>query len=177
MAILPSRRRKSGPQRALETLQSALKVYTSLKVAKAGPKAAKAVAKGYAGAKGAKGGAKVARLLVVPALLAALVALVRRARRGGAQEPAPTSDPATSPAPPPVSTATGSPVPGDTAPRMGEAGAPRSATTTASPPREVAPEDAGHADRVAVLGHHRLDPRRRRARLGRRAPRRNGSAA
>src|SRR3954462_2836632 len=109
MAILPSRRRKSGPQRALETVQSALKVYTSLKVAKAGPKAAKAVANGYAGAQGAKGVAKAARLLVVPALLAALFAIVRRARSGGDQEPAHTPDAATIPAPPPVSRATGSP--------------------------------------------------------------------
>ena len=139
MAILPSRRRKSGPQRALETVQSALKVSTSLKVAQAGPKAARAVAQGYAGAKGAKGGAKVARLLVVPAVLVAVVAVVRRARRGGADEPAHAPDAA----PAPVSTATGSPVPADTAPRMGEAGAPRSATTTASPPRQVAPEDPG----------------------------------
>src|SRR4051812_2307721 len=135
MAILPHRRRKSGPRRALETVQSALKVYTSLKVAKAGPKAAKAVAKGYAGAKGAKGGLKVGRLLAVPVALAAVFALVRRKRRGGSDDATSVADRAPGPAASPVS-----PAP---EPRMGEAGAPRSSTTTASPPRETAPEDPG----------------------------------
>src|SRR3954464_9449561 len=99
MAILPSRRRKSGPQRALETVQSALKVYTSLKVAQAGPKAAKAVAKGYAGAKTAKGVSKLAPLLAIPILGGMLFALLRRRKSSQDQQSYSTS-PATGHVPP-----------------------------------------------------------------------------
>ena len=127
MPYLPFRRKQQTPaQKALETAQSALKVYTSLKVAQAGPKAAKAVAKGYAGAKGAKGAAKLAPWLAIP-IIGVVVALVLKRRGAGQAAPADYSgDRAPASSTPPVST-------GENAPAMGEPGGFHSATTTASP--------------------------------------------
>jgi hypothetical protein len=133
---LPAVRRtkKTRSQRALETAQSALQVYTSLKVAKAGPKAAKAVAKGYAGAKAAKGTAKIGSIVAVPIVIgtAAFIMVKRRGSGGsdgfggpGGGGPELPHDPPVTPAAPPVSTNEG-------APKAGEPSAPRSGTTAAS---------------------------------------------
>src|SRR4051794_41945081 len=88
---VPFRRRKSRAQRILETVQSALKVYTSMKVAQAGPKAAKQVAKGYAAAKGAKAGgkglARIGRFVAIPAALVGAGGVGKRPTRHGTAEP------------------------------------------------------------------------------------------
>jgi hypothetical protein len=85
MARLPVlRRRRSKAEQALDLLQKAAKTYTSMKVAKAGPKAARAAAKGYAGLKAGKVGAratgKAVRLAVIPAAVAGGVAVWRKRR-------------------------------------------------------------------------------------------------
>jgi hypothetical protein len=86
MARLPVlRRRRSKAEQALDFVQKAAKTYTSLKLAKAGPKAARVAAKGYAGAKTAKVGARATRkavkFAVIPAAAAAGGAAVWRKRR------------------------------------------------------------------------------------------------
>jgi hypothetical protein len=83
MARLPVlRRRKSKTDQVLETLQKAAKVYTSLKIAQAGPKAARAAAKGYAGVRAARTGGRVAgkvvKVVAVPAAVAGGVVLWRK---------------------------------------------------------------------------------------------------
>jgi hypothetical protein len=90
MARLPVlRRRRSKAEQALDFFQKAAKTYTSLKIAKAGPKAAKAAAKGYAGVKAGKAGAratgKAVKLAAVPAAVAAGVAVWRKRRAGNAE--------------------------------------------------------------------------------------------
>jgi hypothetical protein len=86
MARLPvlRRRRRSKAEQALDLVQKAAKTYTSLKIAKAGPKAARAAARGYAGAKTAKVGAratgKAVKLVAIPAALAGGAALWRKRR-------------------------------------------------------------------------------------------------
>jgi hypothetical protein len=85
MARLPVlRRRRSKAEQALDLLQKAAKTYTSMKVAKAGPKAARAAAKGYAGVKAGKAGAratgKAVRLAAIPAAVAGGVAVWRKRR-------------------------------------------------------------------------------------------------
>jgi hypothetical protein len=85
MARLPVlRRRRSKVEQALDLVQKAAKTYTSLKIAKAGPKAARAAAKGYAGAKTAKSGAratgKVVRFIAIPAAVAGGAAVWRKRR-------------------------------------------------------------------------------------------------
>lgn len=125
------KRRKSPLQRALETAQSAMKVYTSLKVAQAGPKAAKQVAKGYSAARRAKVGgrtvARIGRFAVVPAGAAAGFVAFRRMTRGAPvlESPPRGFAPPSMPETPPVSTTTGAPLPG-------EPGGPKSGTTMAS---------------------------------------------
>jgi hypothetical protein len=89
MARLPVlRRRRSKAEQALDLIQKAAKTYTSLKIAKAGPKAARAAAKGYAGVKAAKGGARATRramtLAAVPAAVAGGIVLWRRRRHSHA---------------------------------------------------------------------------------------------
>jgi hypothetical protein len=75
MARLPVlRRRRSKAEQALDLIQKAAKTYTSLKIAKAGPKAARAAARGYAGVKTAKVGARAARRAVTLAAVLAAVA-------------------------------------------------------------------------------------------------------
>jgi hypothetical protein len=90
MARLPVlRRRRSKAEQALDLLQKAAKTYTSMKVAKAGPKAARAAAKGYAGVKAGKVGAratgKAVKLAAIPAAVAGGVAVWRRHRGSNAQ--------------------------------------------------------------------------------------------
>src|SRR3954452_24406845 len=143
---VPFRRRKSRAQRILETVQSALKVYTSMKVAQAGPKAAKQVAKGYAAAKGAKAGgkglARIGRFVAIPAALVGAGVLVKRLTGNGSSEPASPSAESWAPAAPPAPAARGRqrrPPPPQAAsgpagaPSMGEPGGLKSGTTTASP--------------------------------------------
>ena len=78
------RRRRSKAEQALDFLQKAAKTYTSLKVAKAGPKAARAAAKGYAGTKGAKLGARAVKLAAIPAAVAGGAVLWRKRRQSHA---------------------------------------------------------------------------------------------
>jgi hypothetical protein len=89
MARLPVlRRRRSKAEQALDFVQKAAKTYTSLKVAKAGPKAARAAAKGYAGVKTAKVGARATRkavkLVAIPAAVAGGIAVWRKRRTSNA---------------------------------------------------------------------------------------------
>jgi hypothetical protein len=131
MAVsLPFRRRKSRTQRVLETAQSALKLYASLKVARAaGPKVAKRVAKAATpGGDGGGGVTRVGRFVAIPAALVGAGVLVKRLTA--------TGSPVTESPPrgfPPPSTPPSRPTPGG-APSMGEPGAPKSGTTTASSP-------------------------------------------
>jgi hypothetical protein len=84
------RRRRSKAEQALDFIQKAGKTYTSLKIAKAGPKAAKAAAKGYAGVKAGKASARVTGKAVKLAAVSAAVAggvAVWRKRRAGTAEP------------------------------------------------------------------------------------------
>jgi len=149
---VPFRRRKSRAQRILETVQSALKVYTSMKVAQAGPKAAKQVAKGYAAAKGAKAGgkglARIGRFVAIPAALVGAGVLVKRLTGNGSSEPASpsaeSSAPVTPPAPPAASGPAG-------APSMGEPGGLKSGTTTASP-SDTTGEDGGSSSSPSPPG-------------------------
>jgi hypothetical protein len=138
------RKRKSRAQRMLETTQNAMKVYTSLKVAQAGPKAAKQVAKGYAAAKGAKTGgkavARVAKFAIIPAGAAGGYVVYKKVsgeHNGHAPSHAGYGS-STEPASPPVSTGAG-------APKMGEPGAPKSGTTNASSPSPSTPGGAANA--------------------------------
>jgi hypothetical protein len=91
MARLPvlRRRRRSKAEQALDLVQKAAKTYTSLKIAKAGPKAARAAAKGYTGVKTAKVGARATRkavmLVAVPAAVAGGAAVWRRRRNRDAE--------------------------------------------------------------------------------------------
>jgi hypothetical protein len=85
MARLPVlRRRRSKAEQALDLIQKAAKTYTSMKVAKAGPKAARAAAKGYADVKTAKVGAratgKAMKLAASAAAVAGGVAVWRKRR-------------------------------------------------------------------------------------------------
>jgi hypothetical protein len=82
MARLPVlRRRRSKAEQALDLVQKAAKTYTSLKIAKAGPKAARAAAKGYAGAKTAK----VVRFIAIPAAVVGGAAVWRKRRHKDAE--------------------------------------------------------------------------------------------
>jgi hypothetical protein len=85
MARLPVlRRRRSKAEQAMDLVQKAAKTYTSLKIAKAGPKAARAAAKGYVGVKTTKAGAratgKAVKLVAIPAVVAGGAALWRKRR-------------------------------------------------------------------------------------------------
>ncbi|MCW3049291.1 MAG: hypothetical protein JWO74_3575 [Solirubrobacterales bacterium] len=74
MARLPVlRRRRSKAEQALDVIQKAAKTYTSLKIAKAGPKA------------GARATAKAVKLAAVPAVVAGSVAVWRKRRAGNAE--------------------------------------------------------------------------------------------
>jgi hypothetical protein len=146
VAKLPFRKPKTRTQKALETAQSALKVYTSMKVAQAGPKAAKQVAKGYAGMKatkaGGRGAARLAKLAAIPAAIAGVAVIVKK-RSGSAGEPAvfdapvaPSPPPVAPPPPPAGDEASPAGAAGggdDDAPLPGEPGGLKSGTTIASP--------------------------------------------
>jgi hypothetical protein len=136
------RRRKTPLQRALETAQSAMKVYTSLKVAQAGPRAAKRFAQGYVAARGARAGgrglARVGRFAALPAGAAAGFVLFKRVTRGNPVRDSPPKGfaPPATPSAPPVSM-------GGNAPGAGQPGAPKSGTTTASPSPSPSPGTTG----------------------------------
>jgi hypothetical protein len=132
------RRRKSPMERAMETAQSAMRAYTSLKIAQAGPRAAGKVAKAVRSGNGDGGGGAmtVGRWVAIPAGAAAGFVLFRRVTRGN---PVTESPPKGWPQKSEVSPGPG----GMGAPAPGEPGGPKSATTTASPPPPPMGGDGG----------------------------------
>jgi hypothetical protein len=124
---LPFRRRKSRAQQVLETAQNALKLYTSLKVAQAGPRAARKVARAARSAGDGGGVRRAGRFVAIPAGVVGAAVLVKRLTA--------TGSPVTESPPrgfPPPSTPPSPPSRGD-APSAGAPGAPKSGTSTASP--------------------------------------------
>jgi hypothetical protein len=121
MARLSFRRRRSK----LDTVKDLAQIYTTLKLSQVGPSAARRAAKGYAGVKTAKTGGRglrrVAGIVLAPVAIGALVAFLKKRN----QEP-PGYQPVT-----PAPEASGPRF--ETAPAVGEPGAPKSGTSSASP--------------------------------------------
>jgi hypothetical protein len=139
MARLPFRKRRSK----LDTVKDLAQIYTTLKLSQVGPSAARRAAKGYGGVKAAKSGGRglrrVAGVALAPIAIGALVAFLKKRN----QEP-PGYQPA---APAPEAGEAGEPR-FQAAPAMGEPGAPKSGTSSASstePPGEAAGTTAGEA--------------------------------
>ena len=90
MARLPvlHKRPRSKGQRALEMARGAATVWTTVKLASAGARAAKGGAKAFGAAKGARvRGHRVVKVLAVPVAVVGGVVVFRKVRGGGDDEP------------------------------------------------------------------------------------------
>ena len=136
MARLPFRKRRSK----LDTVKDLAQIYTTLKLAQVGPRAARRAAKGYAGVKAAKTGGRGRRRVVgialAPIAIGGLVAFLKKRNQEppGYQPAAPASPPTPESSEPRF----------QSAPAMGEPGAPKSGTSSSSP-QEPAGDAAGTA--------------------------------
>jgi hypothetical protein len=140
MARLPFRKRRSK----LDTVKDLAQIYTTLKLARVGPSAARRAAKGYAGVKAAKTGGRglrrVAGIALAPVAIGALVAfLKKRNQEPPGYQPAPPAPEAGEPGEPRF----------QTAPAVGEPGAPKSGTSSASPQEPPGEQADAPADTTA----------------------------